>query len=842
MREVLEISRQVEYFDKDGLRTLTGLSEGQWDYTIIKEIIDNGLDAINELKDKKIEICYDTHKDEDDDDDKLGRLSIYDSGLGIPEEVLDDIFDFNKYVSSKRFVKTPTRGFQGNALKTIIGICHIWNYKLYFVTEKKLIYYKINESKLKAGIVEFEKDTSSIDMERNGIVIDGVYDFNTNLIYRIVEQYYLSNPDVTFIIDDNDNIKTFPAITKPIKRTEKTFIQWYDNAAFNDLLQAMTLKDEDRTTRDFCLFFSGTQRLKLDGQFPKKLKEIADEEHLIDELHNYLVDNTKPPRSNILEVNLTKKENLFEIYDMPEENKYKYKKLTGEYEHNEALIPYTMEGFLLQAEDATVPNKVTCTVNNSVTYFDMPFYFEHYGVAFCGKNYDWADSLEDLLQASGFLEESRGLILIINFVSPYIQFTDKAKTKIISTAFQDDLIKLTEYLCQDTVKEVARKRRKNRAASKKTKPDKGYKSKEKLMAKYFWEAFEVASGGTNASVRQIFYTARKMINHELGVELNDSDYGTVSQKVVTDKIKEKPEYENRIFFERRGFFYDPFTDKEIGLSTYDVLKHIEYEGLIPDELKFGHVLFIEKAGFYLVLKESGLLKELNLGLMSTSGLANRASKRLMDFFINKGIKVYVLTDCDIPGYIIADKIKSGEFTFKKALDIEHIGLTVADVHALGKEDTAEEFAYKKGYDDALSILTEEEIEFLVIDKYEKLYRRVELNNLTTTEIQDFIRDKIKPILIKPDVEKLESFIYIDEDEIKKEAVYRAYKDKLKVDINKKEIAEEAYSKIEGKEHWHDVLTGVVWDYKENEIKRLVKQISEGNQENDAKDDCELEDD
>src|SRR3990172_5079144 len=111
MREVLEVSRDTEYFTEDGLRTSTGLDSDRWDFAIFKELLDNSLDAVNELDKKCIGIMV-----------SRNTLTIVDNGSGLSEEVLDRIFDFSKYVSSKRFIKSPSRGFQGNALKTVIGI------------------------------------------------------------------------------------------------------------------------------------------------------------------------------------------------------------------------------------------------------------------------------------------------------------------------------------------------------------------------------------------------------------------------------------------------------------------------------------------------------------------------------------------------------------------------------------------------------------------------------------------------------------------------------------------------------------------------------------------------
>ena len=101
----------TDYFTEDGLVKQVGFSKGSWSQIVLKELIDNALDAIEPLKQKHVYINLSS-----------GALGIYDNGKGIAAETVKDIYDFSNYVSQNRNYITASRGKQGNGLKTIIGI------------------------------------------------------------------------------------------------------------------------------------------------------------------------------------------------------------------------------------------------------------------------------------------------------------------------------------------------------------------------------------------------------------------------------------------------------------------------------------------------------------------------------------------------------------------------------------------------------------------------------------------------------------------------------------------------------------------------------------------------
>ena len=82
---------------------------------IVKELVDNALDACEENGvAPEIVVRADA-----------SGIMVADNGPGIPESTVEGILDFTVRVSSREAYTSPTRGAQGNALKTLAGIPYV---------------------------------------------------------------------------------------------------------------------------------------------------------------------------------------------------------------------------------------------------------------------------------------------------------------------------------------------------------------------------------------------------------------------------------------------------------------------------------------------------------------------------------------------------------------------------------------------------------------------------------------------------------------------------------------------------------------------------------------------
>jgi DNA topoisomerase VI subunit B len=111
-RQVVKTSRLTEFCSRKELTNQTGHSSQEWPLVLLKELVDNSIDACEEAgiaPHVEIEVSDQA-------------ISITDNGPGISPETVADILDYSVRVSSREAYVSPTRGAQGNALKTVIAM------------------------------------------------------------------------------------------------------------------------------------------------------------------------------------------------------------------------------------------------------------------------------------------------------------------------------------------------------------------------------------------------------------------------------------------------------------------------------------------------------------------------------------------------------------------------------------------------------------------------------------------------------------------------------------------------------------------------------------------------
>jgi hypothetical protein len=109
------VSRLMEFCSERELQNQTGHSIHDWPLVVAKELLDNALDACEEA-----EVAPDLTVIVEPD-----RIIVADNANGIDAATIESILDYTIRVSSREAYVSPTRGAQGNALKTILAMDYV---------------------------------------------------------------------------------------------------------------------------------------------------------------------------------------------------------------------------------------------------------------------------------------------------------------------------------------------------------------------------------------------------------------------------------------------------------------------------------------------------------------------------------------------------------------------------------------------------------------------------------------------------------------------------------------------------------------------------------------------
>jgi hypothetical protein len=111
-RTTFSTSRLLEFASRKELVAQTGTAPADWPLMVIRELVDNGLDACEEAGIApaiRVIVAGD-------------RIRVTDNGPGLPPATVASVLDFTTRTSSREAYCAPDRGRQGNALKTLVAV------------------------------------------------------------------------------------------------------------------------------------------------------------------------------------------------------------------------------------------------------------------------------------------------------------------------------------------------------------------------------------------------------------------------------------------------------------------------------------------------------------------------------------------------------------------------------------------------------------------------------------------------------------------------------------------------------------------------------------------------
>jgi hypothetical protein len=102
----------MDFCSEKELVAQTGHESADWPLVVLKELVDNALDACEE---SRVAPVVDVRVGDD-------GITVTDNGPGIPAATVAGVLDFAVRVSSREAYVAPDRGAQGNALKTLVAM------------------------------------------------------------------------------------------------------------------------------------------------------------------------------------------------------------------------------------------------------------------------------------------------------------------------------------------------------------------------------------------------------------------------------------------------------------------------------------------------------------------------------------------------------------------------------------------------------------------------------------------------------------------------------------------------------------------------------------------------
>ncbi len=827
-RKAFEQSRLLEFFTQKELSLQIGTGPSGWAVALIKELIDNGLDACEGAGiDPVITVTA-----------ANGAITVADNGPGIRPDIVTRQLDYSIRVSTNSLYVSPTRGQLGNALKCVWaapfvlngthgrveveanGKKHLIDVRLDHIRQEPVISHVLDESTVKIGT----KFTLHWPDSASRISESGEPDF-----YRaastLVHHFASLNPHASFSFNGETHQRT-GAIEK-WNPSDPTSPHWYTTERLRDLIAAHLARGDDMSLRDFVEDFRGLKSTQ-------KRKDVMELSMLGGKTIQQIVIDGK--------VNITDVENLLYAmrkYSAPVKaqklgfvgsdhvlnwmspdihvSSFQYKRLTAEVDG----IPYVVEAAMGVFVDPARHRTIMAGANFT------PLPHNPFAEVQKSLSLNRCDAFDQCL-------------VWIHVITPRLDFTDRGKTRAeippevpIGKAIEA-VGKYWKGIKKDADREGrARERRideelKRERSTRMTFKDAAYQVMEAAYLK-------ASNNGTlPANARQVMYAARGDILRLTGKEKMDDAYFT--QTLLPNFQDENPELTAGwdVAYDDRGNLIEPHTGRKIPLGTLSVRSYIRswhkpqvstgipyYSDDFVDTSgpngRYRFALFIEKEGFNALLDKAEIAERWDVAIFSTKGMSVTAARSLVDRWSDEGLTILVAHDFDKSGFDILTKLftDTRRYKFRNRPKVVDIGLRLDDI--IDMELDPEPVTYDTDKDPRVILrqqgATDEELAMLVADGRPGYWRgqRVELNAMTSRQFIDWLERKLK----QAGVEK----VMPDEDTIKA-AYHRA---RLIAEINRviadikvdeqdvpENIVNEIREKIEGTaSSWEDALQELV---------------------------------
>lgn len=680
-RQTFDIPRAAEFLELRALQAQTGVSAESFADVIAKELLDNALDA-SETAGVVPDIEFAASRA-----DGLLRITVADNGPGMSREVVERILNFGNLVSDKATYRSPTRGAQGNAWKTVLGIPFALGVSAPIVVEAQGVRHDLAVSIDPGGNVLVRHDRAESPRIAGTAVTVPLPDRLT--LRPWLEDFAAINPHATFTSPAKGGLRTEPVSykatapdgwRKPLPG-DPSSPWWYDAAALRKLvfahIGAARRGGRDLPLGEFIREFAGlssTAKAKAVATYIPAIRYLSDFEKHPDLVVNLLAAmqaQAKRPKPAILgrvgEDHLLA--HLRREYGV-ERHWYRHREVDVD------GIPWAIE--VVVAETLN-PGRVLWATNYSPAFREP---LAHASLAAGEVRSTGAASWLRLTDAYPDDDNGRLRAAIVHVACAAPEFVDKGKSVLnVPTAVADAVAAALHGATRELHQEARRAQRDALAAAKareqRRKPVEKTTLKDAVFAVIDDAVAHESHGGTIPfPTRNLFYSARKLIQQHTDAELK---YGYFRDALVVEWEREHGPIPGH-YREPRGELREPHGGERIELGSREVADYV-----IPP-YRYNKILYVEKEGFNPVFEAARLHERYDMAIATGKGQPVLAIRELFARAeaADTEIKLLVLHDADDAGYSIARTM--AEETARMPdyrVEVIDLGLTVADAIRLG---------------------------------------------------------------------------------------------------------------------------------------------------------------
>jgi DNA topoisomerase VI subunit B len=264
------VSRLMEFCNRRELINQTGHDVYEWPLVALKELVDNALDGAEEAEiSPVVAVAVNGNS-----------IIVTDNGPGIPAKTIERILDYSIRVSSREAYVSPTRGAQGNALKTILPMGYVLNdhhweegcgrtiieahgiaHHIAFAVDHIKQEPKILHTTERSSIVRGTRITVELPpFQHEGREFD-VVEYCRSRLLTLAESYVWLNPHLTLQVWWNGDLKLdFKASNSEWRKWQPswpTSPHWYDLSRLRRYIAAHIANRDSVTAREFISEFRG---------------------------------------------------------------------------------------------------------------------------------------------------------------------------------------------------------------------------------------------------------------------------------------------------------------------------------------------------------------------------------------------------------------------------------------------------------------------------------------------------------------------------------------------------------------------------------------------------------